>query len=141
MPLEPLLQQIADELQIGTDKTIETFFDIQVPVSFDRSRLGQLVSNLLGNALTHGDETTPVRLEARTLGGNLEISVSNGGVIIPQKAMERLFQPFFRGEVRNSQQGLGLGLFIASEIAKAHGGKLSVSSTPEETRFAFRMPL
>jgi sigma-B regulation protein RsbU (phosphoserine phosphatase) len=55
--------------------------------------------------------------------------------------MERLFQPFFRGEVRRSQNGLGLGLHIASEIAKAHGGTLTVESSETETRFTFRMPL
>jgi sigma-B regulation protein RsbU (phosphoserine phosphatase) len=55
--------------------------------------------------------------------------------------MERLFQPFFRGEVRASLQGLGLGLHIASEIAAAHGGTLSVQSFDEETRFTFRVSL
>jgi sigma-B regulation protein RsbU (phosphoserine phosphatase) len=55
--------------------------------------------------------------------------------------MERLFQPFFRGEVRPSQQGLGLGLHIASEIAKAHNGSLQVSSDETETRFTLVMPI
>ena len=55
--------------------------------------------------------------------------------------MANLFQPFFRGTVRASLQGLGLGLHIASEIAKAHEGELTVTSTAEETRFTFRMPL
>jgi sigma-B regulation protein RsbU (phosphoserine phosphatase) len=55
--------------------------------------------------------------------------------------MERLFQPFFRGEVRESQQGLGLGLHISREIARAHGGKLMVDSSADETRFTFTMPL
>jgi sigma-B regulation protein RsbU (phosphoserine phosphatase) len=55
--------------------------------------------------------------------------------------MERLFEPFFRGEVRASRQGLGLGLHIASQIARAHDGVLSVDSTSEETRFTFEMPL
>jgi phosphoserine phosphatase RsbU/P len=54
--------------------------------------------------------------------------------------MERLFQPFFRGELRPSLQGLGLGLYIASEIATAHGGTLTVSSTAAETRFTLRIP-
>jgi sigma-B regulation protein RsbU (phosphoserine phosphatase) len=55
--------------------------------------------------------------------------------------MEKLFEPFFRGEVRGSGQGLGLGLHIASQIAKAHDGTLTVTSTPEETRFTFVMPV
>jgi signal transduction histidine kinase len=55
--------------------------------------------------------------------------------------MERLFYPFARGEVRPSQQGLGLGLYIASEIAKAHAGTIDVVSSPEATCFTLRMPL
>jgi sigma-B regulation protein RsbU (phosphoserine phosphatase) len=67
--------------------------------------------------------------------------VANAGAPIPPKAMERLFQPFFRGEVRASQNGLGLGLHIASEIAKAHGGTLSATSDETETRFTLAIPL
>jgi sigma-B regulation protein RsbU (phosphoserine phosphatase) len=52
-----------------------------------------------------------------------------------------LFQPFFRGEVGRSSQGLGLGLYISSEIAKAHGGTLTVESSELETTFTFRMPV
>ena len=55
-------------------------------------------------------------------------------------ALARLFQPFFRSDVRPNAQGLGLGLHIASEIAKAHGGALGVISNADETRFTFRMP-
>jgi sigma-B regulation protein RsbU (phosphoserine phosphatase) len=55
--------------------------------------------------------------------------------------LERLFQPFFRVAARPSQQGLGLGLYIACEIAKAHGGALDVTCNQQETRFTFRMPL
>jgi signal transduction histidine kinase len=59
-----------------------------------------------------------------------------------EAAKAGLFQPFTRGPHRANQQGLGLGLglYIASEIAKAHGGALEVASTPAETRFTFRMP-
>ena len=55
--------------------------------------------------------------------------------------MHKLFEPFFRGDVRDSRQGLGLGLYIASQIAQAHGGRLAVSSNSAETRFTFTMPL
>ena len=81
------------------------------------------------------------RIEAWTGGGLFSLSVINGGVPIPPEAREQLFQPFFRGSVRRSQQGLGLGLFIVSEIAKAHGGSMDVVSTDEQTRFTFSMPL
>jgi sigma-B regulation protein RsbU (phosphoserine phosphatase) len=83
----------------------------------------------------------PVRVQAFTDGDFFELSVSNAGSPIPPATMERLFQPFTRGAVRPSQQGLGLGLFIASQVAKAHGGRLEATSSPDETRFTFRMPL
>lgn len=64
------------------------------------------------------------------------------GNAIPPEAAAKLFQPFYRdGEVRKSSQGLGLGLFISSEIAKAHGGYLTVASDARETSFTLRMPL
>lgn len=59
--------------------------------------------------------------------------LSNAGAPIPHAALKQLFQPFYRGAVRPSQQGLGLGLFIASEIARAHGGTLTADSSAEET--------
>ena len=140
--IEPILQQIVEELHLAApEKVIETHFAVADPVRCDPTRLGQLVSNLLGNALTHGAATQPVRLDAASDGTNLTISVANGGDPIPPEAMSRLFQPFSRGEVRPSRQGLGLGLYIASEIAKAHGGHIEVVSTPDETCFTLRMPL
>ena len=140
--LTPLFDQVVAELRLGVpDCAIETDFDVPLPVKCDPTRIGQLVSNLLGNALTHGSPAEPVRLHADTSDGALTIWVANGGAAIAPAAMERLFQPFFRGEVRASQQGLGLGLHIASEIAKAHGGTITVASSDTETRFTFRMPL
>jgi sigma-B regulation protein RsbU (phosphoserine phosphatase) len=140
--LEPVLHQVVEELEANhPSRDFIREFDLPGPISFDAGRIGQLVSNLLGNALTHGDPKAPVRLGAVARGNELEIWVANAGPAIPEKAMTRLFQPFFRGEVRASQQGLGLGLHIASEIAKAHGGTLTVLSTADETRFTLRAPI
>src|ERR1700733_7612441 len=141
-PLEPVLHQVIDELRLSSPgRQIEAEYAIDQPVDCDRTRIGQLVSNLVGNALSHGAANEPVRVRAETEGGLFKLSVANGGDVIPAAAMERLFEPFFRGEVRASRQGLGLGLHIASQIAKAHEGVLTVTSTPEETRFSFVMPL
>ena len=141
-PLEPVLQQVVDELRTTMpDRVIESDFRIEAPVNCDRSRIGQMVSNLLGNALTHGSADTPVKVGASTENGMFELWVANAGEPIPDAAMAHLFLPFFRGQVRASLQGLGLGLHIASEIARAHDGTLTATSTAEETRFTFRMPL
>jgi sigma-B regulation protein RsbU (phosphoserine phosphatase) len=140
--LEPVLRQVVMELESSLpSRVIICAFDLPAPINFDPGRIGQLVSNLLGNALTHGDPLAPIRLDARVEGGRLRLAVANTGKSIPPAALERLFQPFFRGEVRPSQQGLGLGLHIASEIAKAHDGNLTVASTAQETRFTFEMPV
>jgi sigma-B regulation protein RsbU (phosphoserine phosphatase) len=141
-PLEPVLQQVVDELRSAMpDRMIESDFKVADPVNCDRSRIGQMVSNLLGNALTHGAADKPVRISATTDNGLFELWVANAGDPIPEAAMDQLFQPFFRGQVRASLQGLGLGLYIASEIAKAHEGTLTVKSSADETRFTFLMPL
>jgi sigma-B regulation protein RsbU (phosphoserine phosphatase) len=140
-PLEPLFQQVVAELQVARpDAVIRARYAMIEPVECDRVRLGQLVSNLLGNAITHGAAAEPITLNAKSGAGQFELSVSNHGDPIPEEAMAHLFQPFFRGKVRQSQQGLGLGLHIASEIAKAHQGTLTVLSSPEETHFTLRMP-
>jgi sigma-B regulation protein RsbU (phosphoserine phosphatase) len=121
-------------------RVLETDFRIDRPVCCDRRRIGQLFSNLLSNALTHGAAGTPVRAVAGTAGGMFELSVANRGEAIPASTRARLFQPFARGADRRGQ-GLGLGLYICAEIARAHGGTLDVASTDVETRFTFKMPL
>jgi sigma-B regulation protein RsbU (phosphoserine phosphatase) len=141
-PLAPVIEHVVAECRAGApDKAIETEIDLQREVAIDRGRIGQLISNLVANAVTHGAPEQPIRLTASAREDLFEVSVANAGKPISKAAMARLFQPFFRGTVRKNQQGLGLGLYIASEIAKAHGGTLTVTSTSAETRFTFAMPL
>jgi sigma-B regulation protein RsbU (phosphoserine phosphatase) len=140
--LEPALTQVVAELrQSAPDRTIETQFALTEPVDCDRARVAQLFSNILGNALAYGAVDKSIRVRATTAGSMFELSVANAGDPIPPAAVEKLFQPFSRGAARPHQQGLGLGLYIAAEIARAHGGTLDVASSAEETRFTFRMPV
>ena len=139
--LEPVLKQVIGELHASwPERVIETHFTLGDPVDCDRGRLAQLFSNLLGNALAYGATAEPIRVLARTDGTLFELTISNAGDPIPAAALQRMFQPFSRGAVRPNQQGLGLGLYIASEIARAHGGTLTVASTGGDTSFTFRMP-
>ena len=103
--------------------------------------MAQLFSNLLANALTYGSPDEPIRVEARHEDGTFLLSVANAGKPIPEDDRELLFQPFYRGAVRSSRQGLGLGLYIARQIALGHGGDLEVESDEHETTFTFHMPL
>ena len=140
-PLTPALEQVIAELRMSfPDRVIETDFTHKECLKCDRTRISQLLSNLAANALTYSYPGTPVRARTRIHDGVFELSVSNQGEPIPPQAMARLFAPYERGAVRPSQQGLGLGLYIASEIARAHGGTLTVTSTAEETCFTLKMP-
>ncbi len=136
------LEQVVEELRSAwPGRTIESDIALAETVACDRGRLARLLSNLLANALTHGAADAPVRVRAATAGGLFTLTVSNQGPPIAPALLGRLFQPFFRGEHRAGKQGLGLGLYIASEIARAHGGSLAVASTDEETRFTLTMPV
>jgi signal transduction histidine kinase len=140
-PLEPVLGQVISEMQsIWPARVIETHFDLAESVSYDRSRLAQLFTNLLSNAMAYGRADQAVVVRAVSADGTFSLSVSNGADPIPPEKLERLFEPFSRRGADKSEKGLGLGLYIASEIARSHGGKLSVKSTPEETCFTFTMP-
>jgi signal transduction histidine kinase len=140
--LDAMLEQVISEIQTShPDCVIETSFQLTQPVICDRARIGQLLSNLVGNALIHGTPGAPVMVRARSDAGGLELSVSNQGEPIPEDTIARLFKPFARAAgAQQSTQGLGLGLYIATEIACAHGGTLDVTSSPAETRFTLRIP-
>jgi signal transduction histidine kinase len=139
--VQEALEQIVGEYRLThPGRTIETDFALHRPVAADPELVAQLFANLLSNALTHGDAEQPVRTGARAAGGSFVLWVANAGEPIPAATTGSLFLPFFRGS-QNERQGLGLGLYIAAEIARAHGGTLDVSSTPAETRFTLRMPV
>lgn len=140
-PLGPVLEHVAAEVRASRPEArIALVLDVAEPVECDRDRIGQLVANLLSNAVTHGDTAQPVRVELTARHRTLTLSVVNGGEPIPPSVLDGLFQPFSRGADPEGT-GLGLGLYIAAEIARAHGGSLGVTSTPVETRFTFQMPL
>jgi sigma-B regulation protein RsbU (phosphoserine phosphatase) len=140
--LAPVLEHAVEELRIAwPGREIQTSFTLPNPVSCDPKRLAQLLSNLLANAITHGASDGPVIVRAFEDSDCFELSISNKGEPIPPAALERLFQPFTREDVRPSQQGLGLGLYIASQIALAHRGNVTVDSSEAETKFTLRFPL
>lgn len=141
-PLLPVLEVVAQELANSyPERRIELNFAFVDPIDCDRERIGQIFSNLLANALTHGDLNAPIRVEATARDGTFTLSVANEGQPIARAIMNDLFLPFRRGDRHASKQGLRLGLFIASEIAHAHGGALTVSSSEQETKFTLQMTL
>jgi signal transduction histidine kinase len=140
-PVEELLNGVIKELQLlWPEREIQIDFDLQTPVCCDGRRIAQLFSNLLGNALTHGKVGAVIKIQAKSNTEQFTLSISNPGEQISEAAMARLFLPFSRGEVKAGLEGLGLGLYISSEIARAHGGTLNVSSDEIETCFTLQLP-
>jgi signal transduction histidine kinase len=141
VPLAPMLRQVVDEIRGShPSRRIDADFDGIAACRCDPARIGQLLSNLVANAVTHGGEDTSIQVRGVMVDGGVELTVTNGGKPIPPEAMANLFKPFVRAFERPSQQGLGLGLYIASEIAKAHDGTLVAASDTDATTFRFRMP-
>lgn len=140
-PVEKILNQVIEELRVVWPARIITIqFNLTKPVNVDGRRIAQLFSNLLSNALSHGKTDLPITVRALSNEVEFELAVCNAGNKISDAVVAKLFQPFSRGEVEANQQGLGLGLYISSEIARSHGGTLNVVSTEEKTCFTLRIP-
>jgi len=138
--LEAVLHDVVDEARtVHPERTIQADIDVPDPLLCDRGRIGQLLANLLVNALTHGDADGPVEVKAAVKDGQFVLEVTNPGEPLTAETRARLFQPFARSS-QSTHDGLGLGLYIASETAKAHEGHLEVQSTGRQTRFSFSMP-
>ncbi|WP_238987449.1 PAS domain-containing sensor histidine kinase [Roseovarius dicentrarchi] len=139
--VKPILEHAVREIGLAHPETeIITEYDFCDPIYCDSGRISQLISNLLANAVTHGEPGAPVTVSAQDRDGSFYLWVTNLGAPIPPEVRKMLFEPFARGNVRQSQQGLGLGLFIAREIARAHGGDLTMRSDADGTVFTFNMP-
>ncbi|MGA5717719.1 GAF domain-containing sensor histidine kinase [Pseudomonas sp. 14A] len=140
--LQQTLRQTLEEIQVAYPQA--KFIDsLEVPagVYCDPLRISQLLSNLLGNAVTHGSIAEPILLKAFAEGDEIVISLTNQGTPIPPALMPLLFEPFSRSEAGQRHEGLGLGLYIAGQIANAHNGTLSVTSDRETgTCFVARFP-
>ncbi|MET0466379.1 MAG: ATP-binding protein [Chitinophagaceae bacterium] len=135
--LQPVFLQVVNEFQsLYPGREIRMNVTVDGTVLVDQRRVAQALSNLLGNALKYGRADKPVLVEGRRENELLFISVTNEGDAISPVIQSALFKPFVRGDVRAHQKGLGLGLYITSEIAKAHGGRVEVNSNDAATRFS-----
>ena len=113
------------------------------PVLADRDRLLQVFSNLVGNGLKFTPEGGRVRIRANLNGDRaVRFSVDDTGPGIPAESLPHLFELFWQARDRRATLGTGLGLSIARGIVEAHGGSISVESTPGEgSTFTFTVPV
>jgi signal transduction histidine kinase len=137
--LERLRHVVAEVQAAHPNRMIHFHVEAPGAVLCDAKRVEQLLSNLLANAVEHGAARTPIIVALEGDERVLALRVTNEGPPIPQDKIGHLFEPYFRGQ-SGRRSGLGLGLYIVSEIAKAHGGKVDVMSSAERTSFTFTMP-
>jgi hypothetical protein len=137
------LNAVVREFQDGQpERQILANISVTGKVRCDLGRVQQVASNLIGNALKHGAPQSPVRVSARAENSDFVLDVWNAGDPIPPENLNRICEPFWRPSTSGHREGLGLGLYICNEIVRAHGGSLSVTSTPESgTHFTARLPL
>lgn len=134
------LEQVVDEMRgLYPQRVIEAAIAPGLHLHCDPERVAQLLSNLLKNALVHGSGHAPVRVCAALAGGEFVLSVANQGAPLPQSVIDSLFKPYWRAASRSGSEGLGLGLYIVDQIARAHGGTIEVSSSGGTTAFVFRL--
>ena len=140
--LQTLLQRTLQEVETGfPERRLESEMMGNLEGIWDGERLCQVLTNLLGNAMHHGDPAQPVQVTADgRQDDRVSITVRNGGTI-PAELLPTLFNPFRGGERRPGQhQGLGLGLFIAHQIVRSHGGRIDVRSADGVTSFRVELP-
>lgn len=122
---------------------VRVVLDAPQPVSgtWDEGRVDQIVTNLLSNALKYG-AGRPIEISVRKQGSQAVVVVRDHGVGIPADEQERIFGPFTRATTARYHAGLGLGLWIAEQIARASGGRILVESRPEKgSTFTVELPL
>lgn len=139
--LRSMCQQIIDELEaIARDRKITFDCEVDGQGSWDEHRILQAISNLTSNAVQHGTPGSPVHLRLTGDEHRVAVEVHNEGNI-PAELLPRIFEPFRSGRHHGSRgEGLGLGLFIAKAIARAHGGALEFASSQGATMFRLVLP-
>ena len=137
--LRDVVTQVVEEIEVGNPaRVLELNVRADGRGSWDADRFAQVISNLVGNALQHSPADTPVSISLLDTADSVVIEVTN----VPREAiseedLKQMFEPFRRGQ---KSTGLGLGLYIVQQIAKAHGGTVVVRSQNERTTFSVEVP-
>ncbi len=126
----------------AADHTVElALADAPVPVYADRTRIEQVVGNLLSNSIKYSPPGSRIGIGARCLDGTAELYVTDEGAGIKAEDRERIFEPFWRGDGVGKRSGTGLGLSVVRKIVVAHAGTITVESRPGEgSVFRVRVP-
>ncbi|WP_137173803.1 sensor histidine kinase [Massilia sp. HP4] len=140
-------EDVVEELRTShPEKLIDFQAPAKLEAAFDGSRMAQVLSNLIGNALQYGAPEASVKVRVKDGDEAVVIAVNNRGPSIPPDKLAGIFDPLVRiassvNTDYTERTSLGIGLFISREIVQAHGGQLSVASTPQDgTTFTLTLP-
>lgn len=142
--LHQVARNALDELRLAyPDRDILHHASGLGPCKADQARLAQLIVNLVSNAVAYGHPGSPIVIRSEVKDQAASVSVQNAGEPIPPELLGAVFEPMVRGLTgTGTVRNVGLGLYIVKEIARAHGGEVSVSSSASEgTRFTLRFPV
>ncbi|MEO8179610.1 MAG: ATP-binding protein [Deltaproteobacteria bacterium] len=149
LPIQPQLSDFGAivraswaEIRLGhPDRAVDLRIEGQCDGLWDRDRLAQLCSNLLGNAIEHSTPGSTIEVQLTATPRQAQLRVANQGLAIPPELLPTLFQPFRRGLGATSPNGsLGLGLYIVEQIVQAHSGTVTARSDASRTEFIVCLP-
>ncbi len=143
--LSQVLADLADDIELlAPELDVQTQIAPGLQVRGDRDLLIQVLQNLISNAIKYNLPGGWVGIDAQRKGSTVSVTVSNRSNDIPANERERIFERFHRGEPARTRnvEGLGLGLSLSREIARAHGGALKLDRTPPgQTAFTLTLPI
>lgn len=142
--LNDLVAEIIESMQnAGQKHQITADLAQTVTVVGDKDRIGQVLTNLISNGMKYSPDADSILITTKMEDGFVVIYVKDHGIGIPESEVHQIFNRFYRvNSVKESFQGLGLGLYISSQIIARHGGKMGVSSKEDEgSTFWFSLPL
>lgn len=144
LDINALIREVLDSLSMVTSKhPVQLELQPVTMIYADRDRIGQVLSNLISNAVKYSPEGSKIVVSTKDTGNSVEVGVSDFGIGISPEKKSRIFDRFYRVINTGAQNlpGFGLGLYIAAEIVKKHGGEIDVQSHPGEgSEFVFRLP-
>lgn len=141
----PMVKELIEDLQRTTDKhTLHEEYEANGFVFGDKERIGQVISNLVTNAIKYSPHADQIKIHTSLENGEIILCVTDFGIGISNDKLDKVFEQFYRvsGDMQHTFPGLGLGLYISSEIIKREGGRIWVNSKEGEgSTFCFALPL
>ena len=141
---EKIVLETAEEMQMSTTHKIEIYTEKGGTVFADRERIGQVITNLISNAIKYSPDADRVVVETQHQENQVIFTVKDFGIGMPEDKKDRVFEQYYRvsGDEESTFPGLGLGLYIAAQIVERSGGKIWVNSVlGKGSTFSFSLPL